>query len=79
MQNAENKETGTPKKGWNVGYIFSIIMLIIYFGMAYLLAFSELFAARFGAGMRYSFAVIFMAYAIFRSYRVIQDFKKITK
>lgn len=79
MQNNESIEQKRPKKRWNFGYIFSLIMLVIYFGMAYLLVFSELFVAKFGVTMRYIFAVIFAIYAIFRSYRIIQDFKNLSK
>ncbi len=55
----------------NLGYIFGIIMIIAYFGFAYLLVFTEVFN-NFAPLTRYIFAGIFVVYAIFRAYRFIK-------
>ena len=55
----------------NLGYIFGIIMIIAYFGFAYLLVFTDLFN-NFAPLTRYIFATIFVVYAIFRAYRFIK-------
>ena len=70
----ENKtEEGEDKKviTINLGYIFGIIMIVAYFGFAYLLIFTEVFN-NFAPLTRYIFAVIFVVYAIFRAYRFIK-------
>ena len=63
----ENKtEEGEDKKviTINLGYIFGLIMIVAYFGFAYLLVFTEVF--------NNIFATIFVVYAIFRAYRFIK-------
>lgn len=62
------KNTGKATKS-RIGYLFGIIMLLIYLTMAYLLAFTPYFEATFNPTLRYIFAGIFAAYAIFRGYR----------
>lgn len=73
IQSVENKDERQAKKISKVGLIFGIIMLVVYFGMVYLLLFSSIFEATFRPLMRYIFAAIFAAYAIFRSYRFIKQ------
>ena len=70
----ENKtEEGEEKKviTINLGYIFGLIMIVAYFGFAYLLVFTEVFN-NFAPLTRYIFATIFVVYAIFRAYRFIK-------
>lgn len=72
---AENKkggENGQEKKGMNVGYLFGIIMIVVYFGMAYLLLFSSLFLEAFAPALRYAFGGLFALYGILRAYRFIK-------
>lgn len=70
MHEAE-KNTGKATKS-RIGYLFGIIMLLIYLTMAYLLAFTPYFEATFNPTLRYIFAGVFAAYAIFRGYRFIK-------
>ena len=65
------KNTGKATKS-RIGYLFGIIMLLIYLTMAYLLAFTPYFEATFNSTLRYIFAGVFAAYAIFRGYRFIK-------
>ena len=70
----ENKtEEGEDKKviTINLGYIFGLIMIVAYFGFAYLLVFTEVFN-NFAPLTRYIFATIFVVYAIFRAYRLVK-------
>lgn len=70
MQEAEkNRDKATKSR---IGYLFGIIMLLIYLTMAYLLAFTPYFEATFNPTLRYIFAAVFAAYAIFRGYRFIK-------
>ncbi|MBR5323325.1 MAG: hypothetical protein IKV14_00720 [Muribaculaceae bacterium] len=68
-----NTEEGEDKKviTINLGYIFGLIMIVAYFGFAYLLVFTDVFN-NFAPLTRYIFATIFVAYAIFRAYRFIK-------
>ncbi|MCD7710168.1 MAG: hypothetical protein LUI04_02285 [Porphyromonadaceae bacterium] len=77
-----NEETNTsaslPEKGKRggrirIGYLFGALMLVIYLGMAVLLAFTPFFSTTFRPALRYLFAVVFAAYAIFRGYRFFKD------
>lgn len=56
----------------NLGYIFGVVMIVAYFGMAYLLVFTDIFN-NFAPLTRYIFASIFVVYAIFRAYRFIKN------
>ena len=64
-----NRDKATKSR---IGYLFGIIMLLIYLTMAYLLAFTPYFEATFNPTLRYIFAAVFAAYAIFRGYRFIK-------
>ncbi|MBR5532086.1 MAG: hypothetical protein IKU59_02100 [Bacteroidales bacterium] len=73
----ENKKDDVEEKKVitiNLGYIFGIIMIVAYFGFAYLLVFTDVFSnsALLTPVTRYIFAVIFVVYAIFRAYRFIK-------
>lgn len=62
----------SPRKS-RIGYLFGIIMLVIYLTMAYMLAFTPYFENSLeNPAVRYSFAAVFAAYAIFRGYRFIK-------
>lgn len=62
-----------PTKKINMGYIFGIFMILIYFGMAYLLIFTPLFKNTFSEIFRYSIGIVFAIYGIFRAYRQIRN------
>lgn len=62
-----------PKKKNNIGYLFGIFMILIYFGMAYLLVFTPLFENTFSEIFRYSIGIVFAIYGIFRAYRQIKN------
>ena len=62
-----------PTKKINMGYIFGIFMILIYFGMAYLLIFTPLFENTFSEIFRYSIGIVFAIYGIFRAYRQIRN------
>lgn len=70
MNNQDNKNRA---KKFNVGYLFSIVMIITYIGMACLLSFTDIFEAAFSPAMRYTFSAVFAIYGIFRSYRFIKN------
>lgn len=72
-QLSENEGIKPKAKISRVGFIFGIVMLAVYFGMVYLLLFSPIFEATFKPLMRYIFAAIFAAYAVFRSYRFVKQ------
>ena len=72
-QIAENENIKPKAKISRIGFIFGIVMLVVYFGMVYLLLFSPIFEATFKPLMRYIFAAIFAAYAVFRSYRFVKQ------
>lgn len=62
----------SPRKS-RIGYLFGIIMLVIYLTMAYMLAFTPFFENSLeNPAVRYTFAAVFAAYAIFRGYRFIK-------
>lgn len=57
----------------NIGYVFGLFMILIYFGMAYLLIFTSLFENTFLEIFRYGIGIIFAIYGIFRAYRQIKN------
>ncbi len=62
----------SPRKS-RIGYLFGIIMLVIYLTMAYMLAFTPFFENSLeNPAVRYTFAAVFAAYAILRGYRFIK-------
>jgi len=63
----------------NSKYIFSLFMLLIYFGMSYLLIFSELFSQQYSSFVRIIIGLLFFVYGIFRAYRIIRTKKHIIK
>lgn len=71
-ENRENSESEKPPFVINIGYLFGAIMLVVYFGMAYLLLLTDLFKEVFNPALRYAFGFIFMIYGIFRAYRFIK-------
>ena len=60
-------------KKFNFGLIWGIFVLIIYFGMAVLLVFTDLF--HFATGMKIAFSAVFLLYGTFRAYRLWKDKK----
>lgn len=50
--------------------VTGIIMTVIYLGMAFLLLFTTLFIGKVPEWVRYMMGVVFVAYGIFRGYRV---------
>ncbi len=70
------KDAQGPKKNGvkiTLGYIFGIFMILIYFGMAYLLIFTPLFENTFLEIFRYGIGIVFAIYGIFRAYRQIKN------
>lgn len=68
----QEKESSKPRKS-RIGFLFGIIMLVIYFTMAYMLAFTPFFENSLeNPAVRYTFAAVFATYAIFRAYRFIK-------
>ena len=62
----------SPRKS-RIGYLFGIIMLVIYLTMAYMLAFTPYFENSLeNPAVRYTVAAILAAYAILRGYRFIK-------
>lgn len=62
----------SPRKS-RIGYLFGIIMLVIYLTMAYMLAFTPYFENSLeNPAVRYTFAAVFATYAILRGYRFIK-------
>ena len=56
------------EKKFNIRLIWGIFILLIYFGMAILLVFTDLF--QFSTGMKIAFAALFFLYGVFRAYRL---------
>ena len=48
---------------------FGILMMLVYWGMAYLLLFSSLFDEKIGLIWRYLMGGLFFVYGCFRAYR----------
>ncbi len=57
--------------------LVGILIILIYFGMAYMLVFSAFFAEDFNELIRYSMGGIFFVYGIYRSYRLYAGTKKL--
>lgn len=54
--------------------IWGILMVIIYVGMFYMLVFTQLFA-QYAPVIRYLFGCVFLAYGLFRGWKIISDRK----
>ena len=71
--NSNKEEAISKPKRSRVGYLFGIIMLVIYLTMAYMLAFTPFFENSLeNPAVRYTFAAVFATYAVFRGYRFIK-------
>lgn len=53
-------------------YVFGLLMMLVYWGMAVLLIWSPLFTGRIQPVYRYVLGIIFLVYGIFRAYRQIK-------
>lgn len=71
-ENGEGNESDRTPVVINIGYLFGAIMLVVYFGMAYLLLLTDLFKEVFNPVLRYAFGFLFMIYGVFRAYRFIK-------
>ena len=72
LNSNKEEEISKPKRS-RVGYLFGIIMLVIYLTMAYMLAFTPFFENSLeNPAVRSPFAAVFATYAIFRGYRFIK-------
>lgn len=72
LNSNKEEEISKPQRS-RVGYLFGIIMLVIYLTMAYMLAFTPFFENSLeNPAVRYTFAAVFATYAIFRGYRFIK-------
>ena len=71
-ESGEKSETEKSPIVINIGYLFGAIMLVVYFGMAYLLLLTDLFKEVFNPALRYAFCILFMLYGIFRAYRFLK-------
>ncbi len=71
--NSNKEEAISKPKRSRVGYLFGIIMLVIYLTMAYMLAFTPFFENSLeNPAVRYTFAAVFASFAIFLVYRFIK-------
>lgn len=62
-----------PGRLSKIFYLFGLIMILFYVGMAYIMIFSPIFVERISAPIRYGMGGLFFLYGIFRAYRVIRD------
>lgn len=54
-------------------YVFGVLMVCVYIGMAYLMTFSSLFEQWFPSVIRYAVGTLLFLYGIFRGYRLVKD------
>ena len=60
--------------GRNKGlYVFGLLMLLIYWGMAFLLLGSSLFVEQLTPAVRYGMGIVFFGYGCFRAYRQLKS------
>lgn len=71
MDRRSNRQANNYKRGFKL--IWSIMMIIIYVSVAYLLVFTPLFKGSIPAGIRISFGIIFTIYGIMRGYRLWKE------
>lgn len=57
-----------------ISLAFGLLMVSIYGAMGYLLLFSSLFDRQFPLAIRVVFGIVFVAYGLFRAYRIIYDY-----
>lgn len=58
--------------GKKIMFVFGLLMMAVYWGMAYLLVFTSLFSEKITAGWRYSLGIIFFVYGCLRAYRQLK-------
>jgi len=60
----------------NFRVIIGTVMILVYFGMAFMLAFSTFFNYSIeSVAFRYILAAVFFVYAVYRSYRLLTSLK----
>lgn len=64
-------------KNFHFPLLIGILIILIYFSMAYMLVFSKFFAEDFSEIVRYSLGGIFFVYGIYRSYRLYAGTQKL--
>ena len=60
----------------NMKFVWGIFMVMIYLGMTFLLAFTNLFNENMSFPMRITVGILFFCYTLFRGYRLIKDGKR---
>ena len=70
MDTEQNTERGRSAR--RMSYIFGIFMLLIYWGMSYLLLFSPMFRQQMSPGIRYTMGSVFLVYGIWRGWRLMK-------
>ena len=59
--------------GRNKGlYVFGLLMLLIYWGMAFFFLGSSLFVEQLTPAVRYGMGIVFFGYGCFRAYRQLK-------
>lgn len=53
--------------------VWGIVMVIIYFGMAYILTLTDMFKEAIPLTLRLIFGLLFTLYGVYRAYRVWKD------
>lgn len=66
------QNTERSKAARRMSYIFGVFMLLIYWGMAYLLLFSPVFTRQMPSGIRYTMGVVFLVYGVWRGWRLMK-------
>lgn len=72
---ADNENLQQEKKPISrIGLLFGILMIIVYWGMAYLMIFSTIFNQNLAEYFRYIAGVLLFLYGIYRAYRLAKSF-----
>lgn len=56
-------------------YLFGLVMMLVYWGMAFCLMFTALFEDRISSGWRYAIGIVFFVYGVFRFFRQLYSGK----
>lgn len=63
----------SQRKGFIFRMVWGVMMVIIYFGMAYLLTLTNMFKDVLPAALRIAFGTILALYGVYRGYRVLKN------
>lgn len=73
MKKDNEIENVKKKSNNNIVFIFSILMVVVYCGMGYLIIFSPLFNQDFSFPVRIIVGILLLIYGLFRAYRLIKE------